>query len=275
MTTLLAEIQALENFIVDHPALVVITGAGVSAASGIPTYRDRQGTWRHSAPITHQEFMEDAGKRQRYWARSLVGWPTVRDARPNRAHAALARLEQRGSIRLVITQNVDRLHQRAGSIRVEDLHGRVDRVLCLQCPARFPREYIQRRLQQDNPGYREGSAATRPDGDAELPDHMVSSFVAPACVQCGGTLIPDVVFFGGSVPAMRVSTCMDAIAGADAVLAVGSSLKVFSGYRFCRYAAQLGKPLAIINPGLTRADPLASLRLQSECEPLLGALAEL
>ena len=274
MNSLLAEIHLLQKFIADHPALVALTGAGISAPSGIPTYRDHDGVWRHSTPITHQEFLADPVKRQRYWARSLRGWPVVRDARPNAAHLALARLEHRGIIRLVITQNVDRLHQRAGSHRVADLHGRVDRVRCLQCRAVTAREQVQLRLLQNTPVHGIETTIARPDGDADIGDELAMTFSIPDCEQCRGTLIPDVVFFGGSVPRERVSTCLEAVAGADALLVVGSSLQVYSGFRFCRHAVKLGKPVAIINPGTTRGDSLAQLKLQSNCELLLTALAE-
>jgi len=274
MTAFHASIAPLRRFLAEHARVVVITGAGISASSGIPTYRDRDGAWRHSEPITHQQFLQEPARRRRYWARSMLGWPTVRDAPPNGAHRALARLEQQGRIPLLITQNVDRLHQRAGSAAVIDLHGRVDRVRCLACAGNFCRETVQQRLLRDNPHHVAGAARLRPDGDADVPDELVAGFSVPDCPDCGGTLIPDVVFFGGTVPAERVQTCNDAIAAADAVLAIGSSLQVFSGFRFCRLASQLGKPLAIINPGATRADPLADLKLPAECEPLLTALAD-
>lgn len=273
MSPLNTDVPALQGFLQKHPRLVVITGAGISASSGIPTYRDREGTWKHSAPITHQEFVTDPARRQRYWARSLQGWPVVRDARPNNAHRALSWLERLGHIDLLVTQNVDRLHQRAGSAKVIDLHGRVDRVRCMVCNEITPRERVQQRLLLDNPGHLHQLSATRPDGDAEVAPELVEALIVPGCEQCDGALIPDVVFFGGSVPKTRVEKCTQAIATADAVLVVGSSLQVFSGYRFCRLARQLGKPLAIINPGSTRADSLASLKLLSDCELLLQTVA--
>jgi NAD-dependent SIR2 family protein deacetylase len=272
MTAQPHHVSALRRFLADHPRLVVITGAGVSLSSGIPTYRDQRGQWQHSNPITHQEFIADPARRRRYWARSLRGWPAVRDARPNGAHRALARMERLGQLSLLITQNVDRLHQRAGSTAVVDLHGRLDRVRCLACGHGVDRERVQRWLLQANPDLAIGAAPARPDGDAELAGEQVDELVIPGCEQCGGTLIPDVVFFGGSVPRERVTQCAAAIARADAVLAVGSSLQVFSGYRFCREARALGKALAIINPGLTRADAIASLKLEAECESLLQAV---
>ncbi len=273
MNCLRTDAPALQRFLHDHPRLVVITGAGISASSGIPTYRDREGSWKHSAPITHQEFISDPAKRQRYWSRSLLGWPVVRDAKPNRAHRALTRLEQLGHVDLLVTQNVDRLHQRAGSAKVVDLHGRIDQVRCTQCNANTSRESVQWRLLRDNPHHSAELAAPRPDGDADVPVALVESFTVPPCEHCGGVLIPDVVFFGGAIPKSRVAACNAAIASADAVLAIGSSLQVFSGFRFCRLAGQLGKSLAIINPGCTRADALANLKLVSDCEPLLQAVA--
>jgi NAD-dependent SIR2 family protein deacetylase len=273
MNRLNTDITALQRFLHEHPRLVVITGAGISASSGIPTYRDREGIWKHSAPITHQEFVTDPARRRRYWSRSLLGWPLVRDARPNRAHRALAQLEELGYLDLLVTQNVDRLHQRAGSAKVVDLHGRVDRVRCMVCDETTNRERVQQQLLLDNPHHTQQPSAPRPDGDAEVTQEVVETLTVPTCERCNGVLIPDVVFFGGSVPKARVAQCNEAVAAADAVLAVGSSLQVFSGYRFCRLAGQLGKPLAIINPGSTRADPLAKLKLFSDCEPLLQALA--
>ncbi len=274
MNSLHTELSNLRQFVADHPRLAVLTGAGVSASSGIPTYRDRHGTWRHAAPITHQEVIVDEAKRRRYWARSLLGWPVVREARPNAAHRALAQLERRGHVELLITQNVDRLHQRAGSHAVIDLHGRVDQARCLACQARVCREHLQQRMLRDNPGHsHHPGAAPRPDGDADVDDELVRLFRPPCCDACGGTLIPDVVFFGGAVPAKRVQQCLAAVAAADALLAVGTSLQVYSGYRFCRLASQLRKPLAIINPGNTRADPIATLKYHTECESLLAGLA--
>jgi len=277
------DVAELDKFFADHRKVVVITGAGISASSGIPTYRDHKGIWRHSEPIKHQEFITEQRQRKRYWARSLRGWPAVRDARPNAAHLALAKLERQGKISLLITQNVDRLHQRAGSNAVVDLHGRLDQVRCLQCNASFAREHIQQRLLQANPGIAEAAARpiaarpiaarTKPDGDADVADGRVEQFSVPACEHCNGTLIPDVVFFGGTVPSRRVQDCMRAVDHSDAVLAIGSSLQVYSGFRFCRRAAALDKTLAIINPGITRADALASLQLRSACEPLLQAVA--
>jgi NAD-dependent SIR2 family protein deacetylase len=249
--------------------VVVLGGAGVSAESGIPTYRDEKGSWQRSDPVQHSDFIKDPARQRRYWARSFMGWPLVRDAQPNRAHHALFQLEKQQRVELLITQNVDRLHQRAGSNKVIDLHGRLDRVICLDCERVSEREHVQQRMAADNPQLLPLQADWLPDGDADLPQAQIADFTLPHCEHCDGALKPHVVFFGGSIPADRVQAGMDAIANADALLAVGSSLQVFSGFRFCRHAVALNKPLALINPGVTRADPLASLKLSSPCADLL------
>ena len=264
-------VEKLTQFIRRHPRLVVITGAGISAASGIPTYRDDQGKWLRSDPIKHQEFIDSAQVRQRYWSRSLAGWPAVRNSLPGQGHRALVQLEQAGYIDLLVTQNVDRLHQRAGQRDMVDLHGRLDNVRCLDCAAEVHRELLQTQLERLNPGVSRAPGALLPDGDADVPDHVVDQFKVPACEACGGVVMPDVVFFGGTVPRERVAQINAAITAADAVLAVGSSLTVFSSFRFCRLAAQLGKPLALLNRGETRADAIAQLKISRDCD---GALAQ-
>jgi NAD-dependent SIR2 family protein deacetylase len=267
--------NTLTEFLRAHPRLVVLTGAGISCASGIPTYRDQLGNWQHHAPILEQAFLRDAHTRRRYWARSFYGWPIIRDAQPNAAHRALAQLEQRGDIELLITQNVDGLHQRAGSRKVIDLHGRVDRVRCLQCAAEHSRDSVQVLLERHNHWPARPLDQARPDGDMAVPDALFQQLTLPRCQYCAGELKPDVVFYGGSVPPATVEACNDALAQCDALLAIGSSLMVFSGYRFCRRARQLEKPVAIINPGVTRADHLAQLRLHALAGPLLAqALAQ-
>lgn len=271
MNALDKELKLLDSFLADNPKLVVLTGAGISHASGIPTYRDAQGKWLSRTPIQERDFLEDAHTRRRYWVRSFYGWPIMRKAHPNSAHFALAELENRGHLHLLITQNVDRLHQRAGSNNVVDLHGRIDQVRCLSCSARFTREIIQQQLERDNDMPDESIAQSpRPDGDMEVPEDLVNALQLPVCDHCGGELMPDVVFFGGSVPRETVLQCSDAVEQADALLVVGSSLTVFSGFRFCRIANRWDKPIAIINPGETRADTLAQLQLQSPAETLLA-----
>lgn len=261
--------QRLADFIAGHPRLVALTGAGISRDSGIPTYRDDGGAWTTAQPIRHQAFLEDAQTRRRYWARSWYGWPVMKTAAPNPAHLALAELERRGAISLLITQNVDGLHQRAGSQRVVDLHGRVDRVRCLACDALHSRDEVQQMLGAANQWPAAPVQAQRPDGDMDVADALTAAVSLPTCRDCSGDLKPDVVFFGGNVPRERVRQCKDAVASADALLVIGSSLMVYSGYRFCRLARELGKPLAIVNPGVTRADALATLRLYRPAAPLL------
>lgn len=258
----------LNAFLERHPCLFVLSGAGISADSGIPDYRDHQGNWKRPPPVDHRDFVTQHSCRQRFWARSLVGWPLMARAKPNAAHRGLAELEQRKQIELLVTQNVDGLHQRAGSTRVLDLHGRSDSVLCLGCQQRYSRTQVQQRLADDNPDFRDLQASAAPDGDADL-ERDFSDFRLHDCDRCGGILKPDVVFFGDQVPKERVSMAMDALSRADAMLVVGSSLMVYSGFRFCRQAAQQGKPMAAINLGRTRADDLLSLKLQAAAGPLL------
>jgi NAD-dependent SIR2 family protein deacetylase len=258
----------LNAFLTRHPRLFVLSGAGISADSGIPDYRDHQGNWKRSPPVDHRDFVTRLSCRQRFWARSLVGWPLMARARPNAAHLGLAELERRQQIELLVTQNVDGLHQRAGSTRVLDLHGRSDSVLCLGCKLRYSRAQVQQRLADDNPAFATLQAPAAPDGDADL-ELDFSRFRLHDCDHCGGILKPDVVFFGDQVPKDRVSTAMDALAQANAMLVVGSSLMVYSGFRFCRQAAALGKPIAAVNLGRTRADDLLSLKLEAPAGPLL------
>ncbi|WP_286240274.1 NAD-dependent protein deacetylase [Neptuniibacter halophilus] len=255
--------EQLADFIHNHPDLVVLTGAGVSTDSGIPAYRDRDGKWQHSAPVQHKEYMQSHYARQRYWARSLIGWPLIRDAEPGPAHRALAELERLGHIRLLITQNVDRLHQRSGSRNVLDLHGRSDRVKCMQCEEDFDRRRIHQRSAVDNPGFEAMAASPRPDGDADLESEVFKHFNVPECEYCGGILKPDVVYYGDNVPKQRVFSALDELQQADALLTIGSSLMVYSGYRFCKKAAEWSKPIAALNLGMTRADPLLSLKLDA------------
>lgn len=268
------EDDLLREFIQEHSRLFVLTGAGCSTDSGIPDYRDADGEWKRAQPVQFRSFMDDALTRKRYWARSLVGWRRFGRARPNDAHRALAALERRGRIGLLVTQNVDRLHQAAGSAAVVDLHGRLDTVRCMGCERRLPREEVQRQLLQHNPDWAVLDARDAPDGDADLQGLDFSSFDVPACDDCGGVLKPDVVFYGESVPKERVATAMQGVAEADAMLVVGTSLMVFSGYRFAREAAAAGKPIASVNLGRTRADDLVSLKVRQPCTKALAFLLE-
>jgi len=266
------ELAALGEFIDRHTRLFVLTGAGCSTGSGIPDYRDADGQWKRSPPIDFQAFMGHDLMRARYWARSAVGWRRFGHVRPNAAHRALARLETRGSIGLLVTQNVDGLHQAAGSARVLDLHGRLDEVRCMRCDWRGPRAAWQAELDGRNPGWAALDAADAPDGDADLEGVDFASFVVPACPRCGGIVKPDVVFFGEPIPPERGVRARAALAQADAVLVVGSSLMVHSGYRYVRAAAEDGLPVAALNLGRTRADALFSLKVSQPCAEALDAL---
>jgi NAD-dependent SIR2 family protein deacetylase len=258
--------EALREFIRAHPRLAVLTGAGVSTSSGIPDYRDEQGEWKRARPVEFLPFMKDPKVRQRYWARSTVGWPIISGAQPNGAHRALARLEQDGSVQLLITQNVDGLHSRAGSRNVVDLHGRLDAVRCMACGHLLARAELQRQLLACNPAWAEIEGRVAPDGDVDLDGRDYGEFLVPGCPQCGGVLKPDVVFFGENVPRQRVEQAFEGVAAADALLVVGSSLMVYSGYRFAEAAAAAGKPIAAVNLGKTRADHLLALKINAPCE---------
>jgi len=270
---MVSSIAALADFAVRHPGLFVLTGAGCSTESGIPDYRNVDGEWKRPAPVSYQAFMGDEVTRRRYWARSLVGWPVIGQARPGAAHRALARLERAGRIGTLLTQNVDGLHGAAGSRRTIDLHGRIDTVRCMACDTRSARADLQGELLRRNPAWAALQARAAPDGDADLEGRDFSGFDVPACMRCGGLLKPDVVFFGESVPRERVDAAHAALAQADAVLVVGSSLMVYSGFRFVRAAAEAGKPVAALNLGRTRADDLLSLKVELPCGEALTALA--
>jgi NAD-dependent SIR2 family protein deacetylase len=255
-------------------SVVVLSGAGVSTASGIPDYRDDQGAWKHKKPMEFREFTGSVAARRRYWARSLVGFARIGEARPNRAHSALAELERAGLIDLVITQNVDGLHQAAGSERVVDLHGRIDRVTCLGCHDKTPRRELQRKLAQLNPGFSSLAASTTPDGDAELGAVDYEEFRLLDCERCGGMLKPDVVFFGETVPRCDVERSMAALETAQVLLIVGSSLMVFSGFRFARAAHKRSLTIAVVNRGRTRADEMATLKLAADAGEILSQATE-
>ena len=264
--------HSLQHFIETHRRLFVLTGAGCSTGSGIPDYRDRDGQWKRAPPITYQAFMQAEAMRQRYWARSLAGWPRFSEAQPNATHRALAQLERRGQLAMLVTQNVDRLHQRAGNRQVIDLHGRLDRVRCMDCTWRCQRAAFQCLLLERNPACSLPDAAAAPDGDADLDGFDFAGFRVPPCPRCGGVVKPDVVFFGEGVPRERVEAATDGWQAADAVLVVGSSLMVYSGYRFVHAAAQAGKPVAAVCLGHTRADPLLTLKVDAPCDQALAFL---
>ncbi|HEY9120091.1 MAG TPA: NAD-dependent protein deacetylase [Marinobacter sp.] len=259
----------LAEFIHRHPGLLILTGAGVSTGSGIPDYRDGEGAWKRKQPVQHKDFMTSMDVRQRYWGRSLIGWPVMRNARPNNAHRYVAELELRNRSQLVVTQNVDRLHQQAGSRSVTDLHGRADEVVCMGCGYRCKRDEVHHRCVEMNPGFEHYSAQAAPDGDADL-DVDFSQFRVADCPCCGGILKPDVVFFGDYVPRERVYAALDILKASDGLLVIGSSLMVYSGFRFCRYAKEWGKPMATLNLGRTRADSLVDLKLNADISATLA-----
>lgn len=264
--------ETLQDFIESHARLFILTGAGCSTSSGIPDYRDADGQWKRPPPVTFQAFMGQEAVRRRYWARSLIGWRRFSKAKPNDTHRALARLEAKDKAEYLVTQNVDRLHQAAGSARVIDLHGRLDVVRCMGCEQRTPREAWQDELDRLNPGWFDLQAASAPDGDADLDGIDFSEFAIPPCRSCGGVVKPDVVFFGENVAREKVEAAEQRLEQADGVLVVGSSLMLYSGFRFADAAARLKKPIAAVNLGRTRADGLLALKVTQNCETALAFL---
>jgi len=253
----------------DKQAIWVLTGAGISAPSGIPTYRDRHGQWKAGNPIQHNDFIQLEASRQRYWARSMVGFAMTHEALPNAAHEAITSLQKHNLLLQITTQNVDRLHSTAGATGVIDLHGRLDQVICLECAAVGKRADFQPRLMKLNPELTEYAAKILPDGDAEVDDYDMSQIRIPPCERCGGVIMPDVVFFGGTVPKQRVEAAFSSLAKADCLLVVGSSLTVYSGFRFPRWAHKNGIPVYAINQGEMRGEEMFDLILQDSCESAL------
>lgn len=257
--------------------IALLTGAGLSTDSGIPDYRGPDSAPR--SPMTYQEFVGDPANRQRYWARNHIGWSHLRHADPNAGHRAAAELERRGLLTGLITQNVDRLHEEAGSFNVVDLHGRFDQVVCLECRRIFSRRLLAGMLEELNPGFLEKASASglveiAPDADSTVEDQtLIGSFVVAVCPACGGTLKPDFVYFGENVPKDRVARSYSIVDEADALLVAGSSLTVMSGLRFVRHAANDGKPVVIINRGATRGDDRATIKLHAGVSESLGWLA--
>ncbi|MEU7787366.1 NAD-dependent protein deacetylase [Amycolatopsis sp. NPDC049159] len=259
--------------VVARGGVAVLSGAGLSTESGIPDYRGETGSLRRHTPMTYDEFVSSAEGRQRYWARSHLGWRTIARADPNDGHRAVTALCEGGYVGGVITQNVDGLHQAAGTADAIELHGSLDRVICLDCRRTSPRADLDRRLRAANPAFDGAATRINPDGDVELPEDVVRRFTTVACADCAsGVLKPDVVFFGENVPRPRVEECYRLVDDAGALLVLGSSLTVMSGLRFVRHAAKAGKPVVIVNHGETRGDRYASVRVD---RPLGGALTEL
>ncbi|MBO3083053.1 NAD-dependent protein deacetylase [Cellulomonas fengjieae] len=252
--------------------LAVLTGAGVSTDSGIPDYRGPDSPPR--TPMTYQQFVADEAFRRHYWARNHVGWRHVHRTMPNAGHRALATMEQRGVVTGVITQNVDLLHEAAGSRNVIDLHGRYDRVRCLSCGTVISRAELADRLDALNPGFEAQVADIEIAPDADAVIEQTSGFVVADCSACGGMLKPDIVYFGENVPRERVERAFAMVDAADALLVAGSSLTVQSGLRFVRHAAQTGKPVVVVNRGATRGDKYASVTLDAGTSETLTDLAE-
>jgi len=266
-------IERLAEFLERHPNLFVLTGAGLSTASGIADYRDDHGEWKQRQPVELRDFLKSEHARRRYWSRSMIGWPPFAKAAPNDGHFALAHLARAGRIATTVTQNVDGLHERAGHAGVVELHGRLADVRCLDCDARFPRATVQSWLETTNPTFASRSGRRLADGDVELGDAALDDFAVPACPSCGGVLKPDVVFFGESVPRRVVETATGGLNRASAILIVGSSVMVYSSFRFCRAAQAHRKPMVAINRGVTRADDLLEFKVAADCAATLHALA--
>lgn len=268
-------LELLQGFVNRAGRLFVITGAGLSTESGIPDYRS-EGVGLYARtdrrPMQHAEFTRSAKARQRYWARNYLGWPQFSSHQPNDAHRALRRWEAAGRLHWLVTQNVDALHAKAGAQRMTELHGCAHRVMCLGCGTISPRKELQRRFVELNPDWSAQAGAVAPDGDVFLEDEQVLHFRVPSCTNCGGILKPEVTFFGDNVNKATVQFVHDRLAESDAVLVVGSSLQVYSGYRFLLAANDRKIPVAILNIGPTRADHMAELRVSSRCGEVLSAI---
>ena len=259
--------------LVDAGGLAVLTGAGCSTESGIPDYRGAHRRSPPPVPMQWQEFTSSAGAQRRYWARSFAGWQLMAAARADAAHLGLATLQAAGKLLPPITQNVDGLHTAAGSNDVIELHGCVHRVVCLDCQRTASRIEVQEHMRLRNQEWSVNAAQMRPDGDLDLDDESELAFVVPTCQHCGGRLKPDVVFFGENVPVQRVTRATDRLRQSAGLLVLGSSLTVFSGYRFARSAAQMGQPVIVVNLGPTRADDLAELHVHARCGDVMSELA--
>ena len=262
-------LKPLLDLLMSQSDWLVLTGAGVSAPSGIPTYRNSKGKWQRKSPVTYQEFLSNETSRRKFWARNIAGWKFIGAAEPNIAHLALVKLEQIGVISGLVTQNVDGLHDKAGSKVVIDLHGRADTVLCLDCGDLQSRQRLQDLFKKYNPSFFDKVQDIMPNADADIDNIDFSSLTIPSCRLCGGLLKPDVVFFGDVVPRRKLDLCMDIMNLSSGLLVVGSSLQVFSGYRFCIWASEQGKPIALLCNGDTRADHLAIEKLRADCGPVL------
>ena len=269
-----AELESLISKLKDKHKIWILTGAGISAPSGIPTYRDDKGQWKSANPIQHTEFINHESYRQRYWARSMVGWKLTGRAKPNATHEAITALQKSGRTSQIVTQNVDGLHRIAGSKNVIDLHGRLSEIKCLNCADIIKRSDYQTRLIANNKELDQYEANILPDGDADVEDFDMSKINIPPCAKCGGILMPNVVFFGGVVPKHRVEKAFETLAQSDCILVIGSSLKVFSGFRFPRWASQNNLPLYAINQGEMRGQELFDQIVTEPCEEVLPIIVK-
>jgi len=271
--SLSASVDALVD-LMRNRKFTVLTGAGVSTDSGIPDYRGPKTKHIARNPVKHDEFVHSAEARQRYWSRASRGYANIGKAFPNQTHQLLASLEKRGNVHGVITQNVDGLHQAGGSKQVIELHGSLHRVCCLACAKTYTREAIQAQINAENPGWIKVTKEIAPDGDAEVAIQEQVAFEAPLCLACRGDLMPDVIFFGGSVPKPRSQAAFDLVTEADGLLVLGSSLTVFSGYRFVRHADKLDKPIGIVTIGQTRGDKHAHVKVDAPLTDVMPVLAK-
>ncbi|KAM4707451.1 NAD-dependent protein lipoamidase sirtuin-4, mitochondrial isoform 1-T3 [Discoglossus pictus] len=271
-------VEQLQDFVCRSQRLFVITGAGISTESGIPDYRSEGvGLYFRTErrPIQHSEFVRSASARQRYWARNFVGWPQFSSHQPNISHMALSTWERAGRLHWLVTQNVDALHTKAGQLRLSELHGCTHRVICLSCQTVISRSELQQRFTTLNPHWREQAHGVAPDGDVFLTDEQVSKFHVPACETCGGILKPQVTFFGDNVRRELVFSINERLNESDAVLIAGSSMQVYSGYRFALGAHEKNLPIAILNIGPTRADHLATVKVSAQCGDILPQILSL
>ncbi|KAL5278911.1 SIRT4 family protein [Megaselia abdita] len=269
------DIKLLEDFLISKPNILVLTGAGISTESGIPDYRS-EGVGLYARtnhkPIQHIEFLRSGPTRQRYWARNFVGWPKFSSTKPNDTHIALARFQSEGRIQGIVTQNVDKLHTKAGAKDVIELHGSGYKVICLNCDYSVDRHEFQEELNSLNPEFKDAPDMIRPDGDVDIPQDYIENFKIPPCPKCGFHLKPEIVFFGDNVPRERHRIIAEMINKSDGLLVVGSSLLVFSGYRMVLQTKELNLPVALVNIGATRADPLADIKLDAKCGDVIPKL---
>ncbi|XP_069135327.1 NAD-dependent protein lipoamidase sirtuin-4, mitochondrial-like [Argopecten irradians] len=272
------DVKDLRNFLLKNKKILVLTGAGVSTESGIPDYRSEGvGLYARSTnrPVQYSDFVKSETIRQRYWARNYVGWPVFSSFQPNICHKILRRWEIKGKVHWLVTQNVDALHLKAGSVNLTELHGSAHRVMCMNCDAKMPRARLQELIGKHNPQWKAKSVEMAPDGDVQLTAEQVQGFKVPECPSCGGALKPEIIFFGDNVPKPTVNLVFEKVKESDAVLVLGSSLEVYSGFRFVNAAHSHNKPIAIVNIGTTRADSLVSLKVSAKCSDVLQRLEHL